>query len=227
MIAEEDFSNNEHPNISISKTSLVTLIIESMKLAVPHFKSYLSSCHYKKRNLNEDDFTQIYLEQTQIQIRKEDYSFNISSQYRDIYYCSKGFSDFYFYPNEEGVSCTSLFSVECKRLPSPSNSREKEYVIGKTNNGGIERYKTEKHGKDLKECGLLGFIESGDYNYWKIKINNWIKDLARIDTVWKDDEILTELESKKDFCYLRSIAHRGKSNINLLHLWITIESDKK
>ena len=97
MIAEESFSNNEQPNISLPKTNVVLLIIESMKQTVPYFKSYIASGHYKKKNLNEDDLTQIYVEQVLILIRKQDYPFNISSQYRDIYNLSKGFSDFYLY----------------------------------------------------------------------------------------------------------------------------------
>ena len=147
MIAEENFSNIEQPKISIPKTNIISLIIESMKRNVPHFKAYIASGHHKKKNLNEDDLTQIYIEQAQILIRKQDYPFNISSQYRDIYNLSKGFSDFYFYSNEQGISNTSIFSVECKRLPVPEIAREKEYVYGTSNNGGIERYKTEKIGR--------------------------------------------------------------------------------
>jgi hypothetical protein len=220
MIAEENILNNEQPNISVPKSSIVLLIIESMKKTVPYFKSYIISDFYKKSKLSEDDFSQIYIEQAQILARKQDYPFNISSQYRDIYNLSKGFSDFYFYPNEQEISTISLFSVESKRLPSPDKAREKEYVIGDANNGGIERYKTEKHGKGLNECGLLGFVEEENSNYWITTINNWIKDLAQTDKNWNEDELLSEFESNTDFCLLKSIAHRKAGNINLIHLWI-------
>ncbi len=222
MIAEENLLNNEQPKISISKTNFISLIIKSMKQNVPYFKTYIASGCHKKKNLNEDDFTQIYIEQAQILIRKQDYPFNISSQYRDIYNLSKGFSDFYFYPNEQGVSNTSLFSVECKRLPAPDKAREKEYVIGTSNNGGIERYKTEMHGKVLNECGLLGFIEEEKASYWLAKINNWIIDLAAKNKSWKNDEILSEVDSNKDSCFLESIAHRKTSDIKLFHFWIIL-----
>ena len=43
----------------------------------------------------------------------------------------------------------SFFSIEAKRLPTPGSKREKEYVIGSKNNGGIERFKTGKHGSRL------------------------------------------------------------------------------
>lgn len=222
MIAEENLSNNEQPKISISKTNFISLIIESMKQNVPHFKTYIASGHHKKKNLNEDDLTQIYIEQAQILIRKQDYPFNISSQYRDIYNLSKGFSDFYFYPNEQGISNTSLFSVECKRLPAPDKAREREYVFGTSNNGGIERYKTEKHGKGLNYCGLIGFIEKEKPSHWFAAINNWITDIATTNKSWKDDETLSELDSNNDYCFLESIAHRNTSDIKLAHLWINI-----
>jgi len=115
-----------------------------------------------------------------------------------------------------------MFSVECKRLPSPQKAREKEYVIGDNNNGGIERYKTEKHGKGLYECGLLGFIEKENSKYWLKEINNWLENLSKVDKIWKQDEILSKIESKKDFYFLKSIAHRKKGDINLNHLWVKL-----
>jgi len=223
MIAEESFSNNEQPNISLPKTNVVLLIIESMKQTVPHFQSYITSGHHKKKKLNEDELTQIFIEQELILIRKQDYPFNISSQYRDIYNLSKGFSDIYFYPNEQDLLTKSLFSVESKRLPTPDSSREKEYVIGTTNNGGIERYKIEKHGKGLDDCGLLGFIEKETLNYWEMTINNWINVLASKSKSWKDDEVLHLEELNTNYCILKSIAHRNTSDIRLFHIWITLK----
>jgi len=222
MIAEENFSNIEQPKISIPKTNVISLIIESMKENVPHFKAYIASGFHKKKKLNEDELTQIYIEQAQILIRKQDYPFNISSQYRDIYNFSKGFSDFYFYPNEQGISNTSIFSVECKRLPVPETAREREYVYGTNNNGGIERYKTEKHGKGLNDCGLVGFIEKDNPRQWRTKINKWIIDISSTNKTWAIDETLSELESKVDYCFLESIAHRNTSDIKLVHLWINL-----
>ncbi len=222
MIAEENLSNKSNPQISISNANIVLLISKLMKQAVPNFKTYIASDFYKKSKLNEDDFTQIYIEQAQILIRNHDYPFNINGQYHDITNLSKGFSDFYFYPNEQNVSTASFFSVESKRLPSPTKSREKEYVIGITNNGGIERYKIEKHGKGMNECGLLGFVEKENPIHWTITINNWIKDLAKTDKNWNSDEVLSEIESNSDFCVLKSIAQRKSDGINLIHLWITV-----
>lgn len=222
MIAEKNLSNESNPQISIPNANIVSLIIKIMKQTLPIFRTHLDYGFHNKKKLNEDDFTQIYIEQIQIQIRNYDYPFNVSVQYRDITNQSKGISDFYFYPNEQNVSTTSFFSVESKRLPSPEKSREREYIIGNKNNGGIERYKTEKHGKGLYDCGLLGFIENGSFKHWEVKINNWIKELAKIDEYWNNDEILSEAESNTDFCFLKSIAHRKNDNIHLAHLWVKL-----
>ena len=70
MIAEENLYNKSNPQISIPNTNIILLISKLMKSVVPHFKSYVVSDFYQKRKLNEDDFTQIYIEQAQILLRK-------------------------------------------------------------------------------------------------------------------------------------------------------------
>ena len=164
--------------------------------------------------------TQVYIEQAQIIVRQKDYPFNINGQYRDITHGSKGVSDFYFYANEQNVSTTSLYSVECKRFPAPAKHREREYVVGNNKNGGIERYKIEKHGKGLNECGLVGFIEQENSAYWLKKVNSWISELSETTDNWKKEEFLQLSESKADFDLLNSIANRDRKPINLTHLWI-------
>lgn len=223
MIAEENLSSNGNHTISISHTKVVLLIIKLMTQTAPHFKACLASKTYKKQKLNENDFTQIYVEQAQILIRQHDYPFNVNSQYSDIHKLSKGFSDFYFYPMEQGKTTASLFSVESKRLPAPEKAREKEYVIGNNNNGGIERYKTEKHGRGLNTCGLLGFIENENSQHWKAQVNGWIDELAKTNEDWKTEEMLSEKETQKECTLLKSIAYGKKGAIDLVHLWIEVK----
>lgn len=223
MIAEENLSSPDThsiPEIRINKDTLIYSIINSFKQSVPFFKSYIST-HISKQALNEDELTQVFVEQLDIQLRKLNYPFGVKNQYRDIYYGSSGFSDFYFHPIEEGKSTASIFSVESKRLPAPSNDREKEYVIGVNKNGGIERYKIEKHGKGHTECGMLGFIEKENSLFWKTTINKWIEDLSKSDTTWNKDEVVEERENHTEFVYLYSIAHTTSSkDILLHHFWI-------
>lgn len=223
MIAEDDIFNFSQPNIGLPKNKMIFLVKECMVETVVHFKNYLKLGFYKKKKLNENDLTQLYTKQAQILIRKKDYPFNIEGQYQDVYNYSKGFSDFFFYLNEENVELSSIYSVESKRLPVPELKREKEYVIGEKDNGGIERYKSEKHGKGLLECGLLGFVEYQDFKHWHGSINNWIVDLCKLSkTTWKSDELLYESQHGTDYCIFRSVAHRKTDDINLTHLWISI-----
>lgn len=225
MIAEDNIFNFSQPNIELPQNRMVILAKECMVETVVHFKSYLKLEFHTKKKLSENDLTQLYTKQAQIHIRKRDYPFNIEGQYQDIYNQSKGFSDFFFYLNEHNVELSSIYSVESKRLPSPDTKREKEYVIGDKNNGGIERYKTEKHGKSLSECGLLGFVEDKDFKHWNTTINDWIDDLSKLpQTTWKSDEILSETDVNTDYCILKSRAYRDGDCVDLIHLWININS---
>src|SRR5699024_6203749 len=110
MLAEENIFKLVQPSIELSKDKTVLLVEECMIEAVAHFKTYLKLRFHQKKKLNENDLTQEYTKQVQILIRKKDYPFNIEGQYQDIYHQSKGFSDFFFYPNEQNVSTASFFS---------------------------------------------------------------------------------------------------------------------
>jgi len=224
MIAEDNIFDLSQPNIELPKNKIIALAKECMVETVVHFKTYLKSGFHKKKKLNENSLTQEYTKQVNILIRRKNYPFNIGEQYQDNYNLSKGFSDFFFYPNEQNVELSSIYSVESKRLPSPEKKREKEYVIGDNNNGGIERYKSEKHGKGLSECGLLGFVEDKDFKHWNTTINSWIDDLSKLPkTTWKSDEVLSETDGNIDYCILKSIAYRTSNKVNLTHLWIIID----
>lgn len=224
MIAEDNIFNSSQPDIELPKNKIISLVQQCMNETVVHFKSYIKSEYHKKKKLNENDLTQLYTKQAQILIRQKGYPFNIEGQYQDIYNQSKGFSDFFFYPNEQGVELSSIYSVESKRLPSPETNREKEYVIGEKNNGGIERYKYQKHGKGLLECGMVGFIEDCDFSHWLKTINNWICELTKNPiSEWGKDEVLSNIHTSIDYSILQSIAHRKQTNdISLTHLWILI-----
>jgi hypothetical protein len=151
--------------------------------------------------------------------------FTVDKQYYDTFFGTKGVSDFYFHKSEEGIDHIPLYVVEAKRLPAPDNKkyREKEYVIGGENNGGIERYKTKKHGKWLIKSGMIGFVEKNSFHDWLDRINTWILDLSSVSKYWSDDEVLIiEQDSNIEYCYLSSVAHRKLKNndIDLSHWWI-------
>ena len=225
MIAEERHINIDviKPVLTDNKGKSVSCILNCLKFAIiPFLQAYKSIITV---SLNEDDLTEIFYSQVQFIIREHNYPFNIGNQERDLTKQSKGISDLFFYANKFGKPPISIFSVECKRLPAPPpKSREQEYVKGNSNNnGGIERYKTEKHGKGLDECGMLGFVEEEAFSFWHQRVNTWITDLSVSSNFWQTDEHLEAVESKEDFMLLKSIAHRMSQNdIHLHHLWINI-----
>jgi len=224
MIAEE------HQNIDVIKPVLsqnegkaISCIINCMRLAItPFLQAYnLSESH----SLNEDDLTQIFYTQVQTLLRDLNYPFHIGNQERDLTKQSKGIPDLFFYAHKLGKPPFSIFSIECKRLPAPNKRREREYVVGNKNNGGIERFKMEKHGKGLNECGMIGFVQKETFLFWQQSVNAWISALStRMPDFWQTDEILAVIESKKDFAFLQSIAHRISSkDIRFHHLWINTQ----
>lgn len=229
MIVDEQL-NNSIPISSISKTTTVQKIINSIKNTTPFFKIAVNDKKILK--LNENKYTQVFIEQLNFQLIKAQYTFSAGVQYSELFHKVNGIPDIYFYTLEEGVTNSALFVVEAKILPSPPpNNREKEYVIGenfkpsgkKECNGGIERFKIEKHGFGLKESGLIAFIQKNDFPYWLDKINIWIEKLSIKEPNWSIDEKLLNIIVHKDFSYTNSVAEINTSKKILLHhFWINL-----
>lgn len=90
----------------------------------------------------------------------------------------KGKEDIYFYLNDDNY--TRIFYAEAKRLPMVHNKNNEEYVVGKSStnkpSGGIQRYKLGIHGdKNLKNNGILAYIENKSIEEWLQLINNKIR----------------------------------------------------
>lgn len=221
MLAEEYSNINSTPFLSSQEGKTISFINECLKKSCIPFKK-ASSQPNLKYPLNENKYTQILVEQVEVFVKSHP-NIGVKNQYSDTFYGTKGVPDFYFHKVEEGVHNEPLMVWEAKILSTSLGvKREKEYVIGDKNNGGIERFKTEKHGKGQNKCGLLGFVENEDFQHWNSTINNWISDLTTTNKDWKKDEVLSEIESNTDFCILKSIAHRKSTDINLTHLWVSM-----
>jgi len=152
----------------------------------------------------------------------------VKNQYSDVFYNTKGVPDFYFHKIEEGRYNEPIIVWESKILNTHTKKeRKKEYVVGNKNNGGIERFKTEKHGKGLNECGLLGFVEDETFKHWHTQINGWIEDLSTTNNNWHKDEILCITEPHNDYYLLKSKVHRTDDELNLSHLWISAYKNNK
>lgn len=126
-----------------------------------------------------------------------------------------------------------LVKFEAKRLSSSiPKKREKEYVIGEyehnkqvKNSGGIERFKNCRHGNDVVNACLIGYVQSDTFSIWREKINEWISaeiSLAHDSTLsWDDGDILTEVSLNSKLAVYYSTAKRVTGDIiNLRHLWI-------
>lgn len=219
MIAEE-FDSSYEPSSSIPKGTTINYILKTIKESPVGFKLALGNPKLVKP-LNENKLTQILVEQINAILLEGGLPILAQNQYSDVFFGSKGVPDFYFYKVEKGKTNEPLFIVESKVLPAPlPKEREQEYVIGNKNNGGIERFKSEKHGKGLDECGLVGFIEKSDHDFWLRTINCWVSKLATSTKNWKADEILNTLQVEKNFAYLNSIAYKKSSKVKLHHFWI-------
>ena len=144
-------------------------------------------------------------------------------------------------PVSEVTIGASLYTIyepvvvfECKRLPAPSRSREREYVTGGTEhrNGGIQRFKLGLHGSKHDIAAMIGYIQERSAREWHEEINRWIGELSDgtiADVcVWYETEVLSTLEED----YSRSIAtcqstHKRSGcvisdNILIRHLWINM-----
>lgn len=219
MIAEEQFDNTrEKFKSSIPFGKTIATIINTFKITTPYFKTHISQFTHKI--LNEEELTQEFV--SLLRRKTTEYPFLIGQEKKDLYYHSKGRSDFYFYWKEETATTESFFDVESKILTDRfPKDRKKEYVIGNKNNGGIERYKIEKHGKGLDECGMLGFVEKENFEYWLTLINRWIENLAESDSTWTKDEVIKEEEVQTEFVYLKSVVHTISSrDVRLHHFWL-------
>src|SRR5690606_6680991 len=221
MLAEEYSNINSTPFLSNQEGKTISFIFECLKKSCIPFKK-ASSQPNLKLPLNENKYTQIFVEQVEVFVKSHP-NIGVKNQYSDTFYGTKGVPDFYFHKVAEGVHNEPLMVWEAKMLStSLGKKREKEYVIGDKNNGGIERFKTEKHGKGQNNCGLLGFVEDNDFLYWNTTINTWINDLSTTNSDWKKDEVLFKAEVDNDFCVLTSIAHRKSDDVNLAHIWVSI-----
>ena len=226
MIAEE-YNYHQNPRISIPKGKTISVIVQVLKQVHDFFILALKDDSILKP-LNEDKLTQILVEQINALLLEQEFPIQALPQYQDIYLGSKGKPDFYFTEIEKGKTNKPLFIVESKILPAPPpKERKKEYVIGVKKNGGIERYKIEKHGKGLNECGLIGFIKENEFEYWQTQINVWIDEIAIDNSFWNIDEKIKIRENKTNFAFLQSIARRQNTDdLTLYHFWINT-SDKK
>lgn len=221
MIANEYLPLTQTPTLSVQKGRTLQLIYKAMNEAILPFRKIVLE-QDELKPLNENKYTQIFVEQVDVFLKQYP-NIGVKNQYSDVFYNTKGVPDFYFHKIEEGYYNKPIIVWESKMLNTHTKKeRKKEYVVGNNNNGGIERFKNEKHGKGLNECGLLGFVEDETFEHWNTQINGWIEDLSTTNNNWHKDEILCITEPHNDYYLLKSKVHRTSNELNLTHLWITV-----
>ena len=120
--------------------------------------------------------------------------------------------------------------IEAKRLPTPGNIREKEYVEG--NLGGIERFKKEVHSQEISNnlAIMIGYIQGENSNHWYKKVNEWINEQiqksSNPDISWLDEDQLIidpEFTCSNEIVKYNSLHSRIKlDKIKLNHYWIDL-----
>ncbi len=220
----DDFSEKSDKTsfyIDLSAEDIRRKILESISNTAKPFVHCIHT--HKNTDWNEDSLTQVFIAQNTVQLQKLSASLMVAAQYRDIYHKTKGIPDVFYSMIEEGRDHKPAFVMEAKRLPTPTSTREKEYVVGKTAmgnpNGGIERFKLGKHGAGHSHCGMLAFIEKEEYQYWLKNVNYWIAELY---PVWFESELLELQKNYSHYSHFKSKAKREKDEVNLDHFWIKI-----
>jgi len=127
----------------------------------------------------------------------------------------------------------SFFSIEAKRLPTPGQNREREYVIGHDKpSGGIERFKKRIHGKNLRYAAIIGYIQKENADYWFLKVNDWIGELiTSVPIEWNENDKL--VKSQCDVANLNKFTSMNlkeaigeKEVIKLFHFWINLKIEE-
>ncbi|MDW3197634.1 MAG: hypothetical protein R8G66_35035 [Cytophagales bacterium] len=127
----------------------------------------------------------------------------------------------------------SFFAIEAKRLPTPGHNRQREYVIGQEKeNGGIERFKKRIHGSDLEYSAIIAYVQKEDFEYWYIKINDWIGELiANTSGEWKEEDKLIKTPSYSGPLARFQSDHQKNTEeppdkIRLFHFWIALAEEE-
>lgn len=220
MIVDEPH-NSATPVSTCNRGTTIGNILKIIGNSAPHFKNAIANPSIV-RPINENKYTQVLIEQINTQLIKAGYAFLANAQYSELFLKVKGIPDFYFYFLEEGSTSSAIMVAESKILPAPSSSRIKEYVIGSINNGGIERFKSKKHGDGLPEAALVAFVLEDEHTEWHTKINTWITDLTVADHFWKKEEQLNNLVTQPHFSYTTSQAFTSDNTVKLHHFWISL-----
>jgi hypothetical protein len=127
-----------------------------------------------------------------------------------------------------------LLPIECKRLPTPPDSRRSdlEYVHGLQGHrtGGIERFKHGLHGPTNQNALMIAYVQAETFTHWLTAINRRLAKLATDgvdDGIWNPSEPLSSCTSTQsaDVHRLKSCHRRlrppcASDHVEMEHIWL-------
>ena len=127
-----------------------------------------------------------------------------------------------------------LLPVECKRLPTPPDSRRSdlEYVHGVLGHrtGGIERFKHGLHGPTNHHALIIAYVQAKCFAHWLTAINARLAKLATEEVdggIWNPAEPLSHGTSTHSVdtqrfksCHRRLKPPCSSSKIEVEHIWL-------
>lgn len=180
---------------------------------------------------NEDDITNVFDSFLNFEIPKNENKFHFKFQYKTIE--SNTSTDIGVISLRYSKHKCICF-IEAKRLPTPvySGSQETEYVCYKnaTKQGGIERFKTGKHGNKLPFSIMVGYIQEENAIDWYNKINDWIDEQLKTSSnsqiSWlEEDRLVHDITFLKPKITKYNSTHSriNLEKINLTHYWFDLK----
>ncbi len=231
------FGNEKHsqiignPEIDSSKKA-IDKVVTFLDTYLPKFPSVFKNKTIKTKLTHEDDVSQMLSFHLNRQAHKSNLFF-IHFQYR--YIKTRRSSDFGILTiedNEPNDLDKAFFVMEAKWLPLPKidKNREKEYVIGNPEGGGIERFKRGNHGAGLSKSAMVAYVQSETCYHWQTKVNGWIQDLIDVpiseDIEWNNTDLLvfqSQFDTTFKYHSQNKRIHQGKTDeIQLLHYWLPL-----
>ena len=103
-------------------------------------------------------------------------------------------------------------------------------VIPKKITGGIERFKHNVHGINLKQSALVAYVQRNDKKHWFVKINEWINELIGNNTnplIWTANDLLTNNCDFNDNRLAKFTSNNRKikdSSITLNHYFVNLNT---
>ncbi len=128
----------------------------------------------------------------------------------------------------------TLLPIECKRLPTPTGKDRdaREYLFSQfSSTGGVQRFKAGNHGAAHARAAMIGYIQSGDIDFWGTQMLTWLEGLVEIPVDgWTLEDALhfIEKDATARSARLESVHQRkGLPEIKLHHLWIDMAETAK